>query len=98
MSQSRIIFKYPLRGCVQQTLGCGPNAKLLTIQMQGETPTAWVEQDAFAWNREGTTDPVTATSIEVLCIGTGHDFFQSPGMRYVSTMQHDGCVWHFYQV
>lgn len=84
-----IIYKYPLTG-VQTILDLPIGARVLTVQMQGDTPVLWalIDQD----------EDITAKRI-FLSINTGVSF-ETPGVwAYLSTVTSDnGIVWHIGEI
>lgn len=86
---TRRIFKYPLRLHDYAEFGdWHVGAKILCVQMQGDTPCVWAEVDD--------DDPAFERRSFVF-YGTGQSMPRHPGM-YVGTIQmHDGAlVFHLY--
>lgn len=88
--RTKTIWKYPLDqiGQVIQ-LEIPRAAKLLTVQLQGGTPTLWalVEKNA----------PYEATR-QVILLGTGENIKRELG-DYLGTVQSNiGLVWHAFEV
>lgn len=80
------IWKYALQpGRTELEMPGG--AELLTVQMQGDTPTLWAQ----VWPGE----PVVRRVLDVY--GTGHKMPPDPG-KYVATFQMDDgtLVWHVF--
>lgn len=87
----KTIYKYPLQIADIQALTLPRNAKILTVQMQGDTPYIWALID-----RHAPTDEV----VTIRMYGTGHDIIGSEYFTYIGTFQmHSGqLVFHtFYE-
>lgn len=82
-----IIYKYPLTG-PRTTLNLPIGSRVLTIQLQGNTPMLWacINQDEQRTQRR-----------VFLAINTGVSFDGSH-LGYISTIQtNNGLVWHFFE-
>ncbi len=44
---------------------------------------------------DSTQDKEISSKVEIFCVGTGAEF-EKPNARYLSTVQYDGIVAHFY--
>lgn len=83
------IYKYPLTGA-QTRLNLPIGARLLTVQMQNNTPVLWalIDQD----------ESITASRI-FLSVNTGTSFEIHAALDYISTVTSDnGIVWHIFEV
>ena len=81
----KTIYKYPLNA-VETVIRVPGGARLLTIQIQGETPHVWVLVD---------TDATRRITMVLTIYGTGHELPSQPG-EYVGTWQSRGFVWHVF--
>ena len=78
-----IIHKYPLKLGVNE-LQVPYSCKVLSVQMQGDTPMLWAQVDPDGVPR----------SVKVHCIGTGQEV---PKHTYhIGTVQDGAYVWHFF--
>lgn len=82
----RTIYKYPIADAENQRLDLPENARILSLQMQGSTPTLWALVDPHARIR----------SRRVSIFGTGWDATAAESMTYLGTVQDAGLVWHFF--
>ena len=84
----RTIYKYPIETATADfTLGLPSDAKVLTLQIQNEIPTLWVELDPKA----------EAEPRQFQICGTGHRI--PDNANYIGTWQErEGLfVWHLYE-
>jgi hypothetical protein len=86
----KIIYKYPLALTGEQVLELPQAARILDIQMQGFELCAWAEIDKSMPSKER----------KIVLIGTGNPINYKPPqhLMYISTVQIDGMVWHFYEL
>lgn len=78
-----IIYKYPLKLGVTE-LQVPYSCKVLSVQMQGDTPTLWAMVDPEGLPR----------SLKVHCIGTGQEVPKHT--FHIGTVQDGAYVWHFF--
>lgn len=83
------IWKYPLNTSGATELQMPAGAKVLSMQLQGGTPTLWAKVD--------TTAPLVERAFHV--IGTGWEFDFNPG-EFIGTFQMAGgtFVFHVFEV
>lgn len=83
------IWKWTLAVKDEQTIELPMNAKLLSVQMQGELPQLWALVDENQPRKQGR---------RIAIYGTGNPMPDSPG-EYISTFQmHDGAlVFHAFE-
>jgi hypothetical protein len=82
----KTIWKMKLKPTGQQTFDVMAGAKVLTVQMQGETPCMWLMLDPDSESRERMT-------IEIF--GTGHPMHDFE-REYIGTYQIDGGAYIFH--
>ena len=81
-------FDVLLLGDFKLTMPWG--AKILTFQMQQDTPRIWVLID---WDVAGNARETREFTIQ----GTGIDFYLDKG-NYIGTIQRNNFVWHLFEV
>jgi len=90
------IWKFPLKITDMQEVRMPEGAKILTVQIQGETPTLWAEVD---------TDGVPEERL-IEIVGTGNPMAYDMGnvlalevveRNYIATIQERVFVWHIYE-
>lgn len=84
----RRIHKFPLELTEHQTVtfrSPAPCADLLTVQMQNDVPTLWVETDRMAPEH----------TVHIFIVGTGNPIPDNAVM-HLGTVIDDGYVWHIY--
>jgi hypothetical protein len=81
------IHKFPLHIIKKQEVEIPNSAEILTAQIQDDVLQLWAKVNTEHPN----------TSYTIVILGTGHEF---PGydLKYISTIQHAGFVWHIFQV
>lgn len=76
------IYKYPIKVTDWQFVDMPKGAKILTVQMQHETPCIWAMVDPQV-------NPYVARKIHIY--GTGHEIPDTLNLDYIGTFQmHDG--------
>ncbi len=82
----KTIFKYQLALTDEQTISLPVDAKILSIQEQGEYIFAWVslDTDQPKWGRK------------IYIAGTGNSF-DCESLRHITTLQMGDMVWHFFE-
>lgn len=85
------IYKYPLKVCGGQEITLPVGAKILSVQMQNETPCIWA-----LVNTDARIPKVEQKLIRM--IGTGHNIQDPFILEYIGTIQTDGgqFVWHVF--
>jgi hypothetical protein len=79
------IFKYTLYLCPKTEVYMPRGAKVLTVQLQGETIQLWA-----------LVDESKDSELRIFNIyGTGHLMPDNPG-KYIGTVQIDSLVWHIF--
>jgi len=85
----KTIYKYPIKGVGAQAIPMPEGAKILTVQVQGDTPCLWalVEVDAPPRDRV------------ILVYGTSHPADEAEAERYIGTFQLSGgpLVFHVFE-
>lgn len=87
-----IVLRYPLSN--PKWYGYGDtfeldlplNARVLTFQVQGWTPTIWVACEA--------AHPTKTRTFAILATGQSTDEYE----QYIGTIQLNGLVWHLFEV
>lgn len=84
---SNTIYKYPFEIGDDVTISMPRGATVLSVQMQGETPTMWAIVDPKA--------PIEARRFRIF--GTGHPVPSVFGIgNFVATFQQGPFVWHMF--
>jgi hypothetical protein len=85
-----IIYKYPLQLTSDQYLDMPQGSSILSIQIQRGAPTLWALVDD--------TVPRLSTK-RIRMTGTGHELPHglANNLRFISTVQLDELVWHFFE-
>jgi acetyl esterase/lipase len=83
----KTIWKFPLEITDSQIIIVPACAEILTIQIQKGIPTLWCMVDPT----EQKTDKLI-----IICHGTGHIFPDPDELLYISTVQQESFVWHFF--
>lgn len=85
------IYKYKLTLDPEQVIYPDAIAKSICVQIQNGVPCLWAQLEA---NRRiyGQT---ASTRIKIYCVMTGEEI-EYQNTKYLSTIQHDGIVAHFY--
>jgi hypothetical protein len=86
----RTIWKYPLHLDDMQRVRFRKDAKILSVQIQGEDLCLWVMVDSDAKEEWRT----------IAIFGTGHEIPKDLNLLHIGTVQHyDGkLVWHVFEV
>lgn len=83
----RTIWKFPLTIARRVSVEIPRDAELLSVQMQGDTPTLWA-----------IVDPEQRRTRRVLAVyGTGWDLPDDLG-RFIATFQHEPFVFHVFDL
>lgn len=84
------IWKFPLETTDAQRIQVPSRNRILTVQMQGNTPCIWAAVDADSPKEE----------MEIRIHGTGHELPQDAGSyAYIGTYQlHNGLVFHVFRI
>jgi hypothetical protein len=80
------IWKFPLEIIERQIVTMPLDAKPLTIQVQGGTPTLWARVD----------DSQQKVQREVIMVGTGWPMKDRNAFDYLGTVQEGPFVWHYF--
>ena len=84
------IWKYPLEVVPQQTVEMPFGSKILTVQVQQETPCLWALVDPGLYT----------VRREIHIVGTGHELEISlSALKYINTFQqaNGSLVWHVFE-
>ncbi len=83
------IYKFPFKIADRITIMLEDNARILHVEMQGETPCLWALVDGDA--------PASPWHFRI--IGTGHPIRheEGAGLEYVATFQQPPFVWHLFR-
>jgi hypothetical protein len=90
MSPTKVVWKYPLELKDEQIIEMPANARMLCVQMQGETPSLWVLVDPYKAHE----------SRKILIAGTGHEREALAGfLTYIGSFQMMGgqLVYHVFE-
>lgn len=84
----RTVHKFQLKvTSAPQTIDLPHSARALSVQMQNDVPTVWIETDF-----ERATEILR---VEISVVGTGHPI-PPVAEYYLGTVQMGNHVWHFY--
>ena len=81
------IYKYALYDSVT-TLALPERAEVLTVQMQGSTPTMWVKVNPGA---------LTEDRVFRIC-ATGQKLLSNEMLKYIATIQNGPYIFHVFEV
>ena len=81
------IYKYVLKLAENQAVNIHNNYKLLDIQIQNGCICLWAIVNA--------NEPMV--NVDIVMCGTGHELTESKKLNYISTVQQDSYVWHFFE-
>jgi len=82
------IWKFPLTITDEFDMVLPEGATFLSAQLQNNEPMAWFLLDPAA--------PMVTTPFRIA--GTGHPVPDHDRLRYLTTFQKDGLVWHLFRV
>lgn len=81
------IYKYPIDIRDEQLVKMPKDAKILTVQMQGDNPTLWALVDEKAEKEYR----------KIRIIGTGHPIPDADSLTYIGTIQERMFLWHVFE-
>lgn len=88
----RQVWKYPI-DVGENRITMPKGAKILTAQMQRDTPVLWAEVNVYDKHEE-----LACESRNILVTGTGHDIDRNLDLQYIATFQMSWMVWHVYEI
>lgn len=82
-----VVWKSQVSGNATTMLLVPRGTELLTVQYQNKTPTLWYLVDP---------DEPKKSTARITSVGTGRAFEMHSADKYISTIQDDYFVWHFF--